>query len=161
VLAGYSLENYSEANITLVRFNTDGSKDNTFGIAGAVTTDINAEEYAQGVALQSDGKIVLAGYTYGSSYSDMVVARYNGDVTGISEGSGLSFSLRPNPATDFVTIETSESARIEILDISGKSVFSSVAEGPMNIDVSGFSKGLYFVKVRSGNNSNVSKLIVE
>jgi len=145
-----------------VRFNTDGTMDNSFGSSGIVTTDIySGEDYGKNIVLQPDGKILMCGYTYTATYSDYVVVRYNGDVTGISEDNDMTLSLRPNPATDFVTIETNESARIEVLDISGKTIFSSVAEGPVNIDVSGFSKGLYFVNVQSGNNSNVSKLIVE
>ncbi|HBG70582.1 MAG: hypothetical protein A2W93_02330 [Bacteroidetes bacterium GWF2_43_63] len=160
-LAGYTLENYSEANIALVRFNADGSKDNSFATAGVVTTNINAEDYASCVALQQDGKIVVAGYTDETYTSKFVVTRYNGDFTSIYEDNGLLFTLCPNPATDFVTIETNESVRIDVSDISGKIVLSAASEGHMDIDVSDFSKGLYIVKVQSENNCSISKLLVE
>ena len=41
----------------------DGDLDVTFGTGGIVTTAIgSAQDYAEAVAVQSDGKIVAAGY---------------------------------------------------------------------------------------------------
>src|SRR5262249_54899389 len=61
--------------IALARYNTDGSLDRTFGAAGQVLTDLSGEYVAgnrpKGLALQSDGKIVVVGGT--------AVARYNAD----------------------------------------------------------------------------------
>ena len=51
-------------DFALVRYNADGSLDTTFGTGGKVTTDffgIGKSDYACGVALQTDGKIVAAG----------------------------------------------------------------------------------------------------
>ena len=60
----------------LVRYNTDGTLDTTFGTGGMVTTTNYDKAYA--VAIQSDGKIVAAGHGYSSSsyYTDFVVVRY-------------------------------------------------------------------------------------
>ena len=53
----------------VVRYNTDGSPDSSFGLDGIVTTPVGANsDYANSVAIQSDGKIVVAGYIYDSSY---------------------------------------------------------------------------------------------
>ena len=59
----------------LVRYNTDGSMDTTFGTNGIVKTVIGTWAQAYSVALQSDGKIVLAG----SASSHFALARYNTD----------------------------------------------------------------------------------
>src|SRR5262249_34870090 len=49
-------------DFTLVRYNSDGSRDNSFGSNGVVSTDFSRRnERAQAVALQPDGKIVVAG----------------------------------------------------------------------------------------------------
>jgi uncharacterized delta-60 repeat protein len=70
----------------LVRFNTDGTLDSSFGSNGKVTTDFStaslSDDTATGVALQLDGKIVVAGDTQffdGSNHEDFALARYNGD----------------------------------------------------------------------------------
>ena len=67
----------SETNLTLVRYNTNGSLDTTFGAGGKVSTGIYANDIIEpkgSVALQADGKIVVA-----AGRSDFVVARYNSD----------------------------------------------------------------------------------
>jgi len=60
----------------LVRYNTDGALDDTFGGDGKVTTNFaSGSDACIGVALQSDGKIVAGG----SAGSRFAVARYNSD----------------------------------------------------------------------------------
>lgn len=67
----------------LARYNTDGSLDTSFGLGGQVITEfLGGPDLAQGVALQSDGKIVVAGSVFdphGVSGELFGVARYNGD----------------------------------------------------------------------------------
>jgi len=68
----------------LVRYNTDGTLDTTFGTAGKVTTEfgVAAEvEEARGIALQSDGKIVVAGHRATGRGDSFALARYNSDGT--------------------------------------------------------------------------------
>jgi len=73
----------------LARFNADGSIDRSFGIDGKVTTDMGSglrQEEALAVAIQSDGKIVVAGHTAIDATppapdlpSTFAMARYNSD----------------------------------------------------------------------------------
>lgn len=50
-------------NFVLVRYTSSGSRDNTFGSGGLVSTTVTGSSYASSVALQADGKIVATGYT--------------------------------------------------------------------------------------------------
>jgi uncharacterized delta-60 repeat protein len=77
------LESDADADFVLARYNADGSLDTSFGGAGTgyVTTDfgsVNDDAYA--MAVQPDGKIVLAGHTRTplGAY-DFAAARYNAD----------------------------------------------------------------------------------
>ena len=73
--AGYSFDG-SSYNFALVRYNSNGGLDSSFGVGGKVTTDINAgHDYAYDVAVQSDGKIVIAGYA-AMTTNDFAVVRY-------------------------------------------------------------------------------------
>jgi uncharacterized delta-60 repeat protein len=57
----------------------DGDLDPTFGVGGRVLTDFNGEfNGANGVAIQPDGKIVVAGSNFAPN-GDFAVARYNPD----------------------------------------------------------------------------------
>jgi uncharacterized delta-60 repeat protein len=77
----------SGSRFTLVRYNIDGTLDTTFSRDGKQTTDFGSRvDVARSVVIQTDGKIVVAGYTntYGSvyfEYNDIAVARYNSDGT--------------------------------------------------------------------------------
>jgi uncharacterized delta-60 repeat protein len=92
----------------LARFNPDGTPDATFDTDGLVTTDIGgdfAQEEALGVAVQPDGRIVVAGYTDGD---EVTLARYDDDgsldatfgtdgiVTGLIDGIANDVALQPD-----------------------------------------------------------------
>ena len=68
----------SSSNFALARYQPDGSLDTSFGTNGLVTTGFGASSDGYSVALQPDGKIVVAGYNYGSS-SNFALARYQPD----------------------------------------------------------------------------------
>jgi uncharacterized delta-60 repeat protein len=63
----------------LARFEADGSLDTSFGIGGKVTTTfLGVFDRANAVAIQPDGRIVVAGVTFRtSSRSDILLARYD------------------------------------------------------------------------------------
>jgi len=63
-------------NFALVRYNTDGSLDNTFSSDGKQTTDFSSDnDIVRSIAIQSDGKIVAAG----GAPNSLAIARYNTD----------------------------------------------------------------------------------
>ena len=65
-------------DFSALRYNSDGSLDTSFGTGGIAKTDIGDVETtdnAHGMALQSDGKIVVVG----KSADDFAVLRYNSD----------------------------------------------------------------------------------
>ena len=81
-------------DFAVVRYKTDGSLDTTFGDDGIVTTDIagHRNERAYAVAVQPDGKIVVAGQTNNAgdgNLDDGALIRYNANGTlDASFGSG-------------------------------------------------------------------------
>jgi len=74
IVTGHSGVSSSNHRMMVARINTSGSLDNTFGNGGFITTEFASGESSRGwdVALQTDGKIVVAGRTGG----DIAVARY-------------------------------------------------------------------------------------
>lgn len=76
IVAVGSSNNGTNDDFSIVRYNSDGSMDNTFNGNGIQITDFGSnDDYAQALAIQSDGKIVVAGATY----ADFALARYNTD----------------------------------------------------------------------------------
>ncbi len=68
----------SDDAFALVRYNSDGSLDAGFGTSGVVVTEINADygDTIYAVALQADGKILVAGLTSTWGSSDIALIRY-------------------------------------------------------------------------------------
>src|SRR3989475_1320851 len=84
-------------DVALLRYNANGSLDTDpitgfGGGTGIVTTDIgSSSNYANAVALQADGKIVVAGNAFANPFagtSDIAVLRYNTDGTLDTAGFG-------------------------------------------------------------------------
>ena len=77
IVAGGGSDNGTNKDFALVRYNTNGSLDNTFDSDGKVTTPIGtADDIAYSIAIQSDGKI-LAGGIYYSATPEFALVRYN------------------------------------------------------------------------------------
>jgi uncharacterized delta-60 repeat protein len=74
VVAGFSVSTAGFMDLALARYRPNGSLDPTFGSGGKVLTDIVSGDHdaAYALALQPDGKIVVAGY----AASDFALARY-------------------------------------------------------------------------------------
>jgi uncharacterized delta-60 repeat protein len=68
-------------DVVLVRYESDGSVDPSFGSGGTVVTDIaGRQDRAVAAAVQPDGRIVVVGTTRGStSDSDLLALRYEPD----------------------------------------------------------------------------------
>ena len=68
------------SDFAVVRYNTDGTLDNTFGTGGQVTTPVRSgNNFVKSMAIQTDGKIVVAGTSIipGTGVSEFAVVRYN------------------------------------------------------------------------------------
>lgn len=125
VVAGYefNISSRTQANFAVARTNSDGTLDTTFDSDGKVTTDfLGGNDIAYDIALQADGKIVVAGTKdLGSSaVQDFALARYNGD------GSlDTSFGMGGKVTTDFFS--NLDDARAVAVQPDGKIVVGGSA----------------------------------
>ena len=85
LVAGVSSSSSSGNNFALARYNTDGTLDTTFSADGKVTTSfgtgIGTGAIGNSIALQADGRILVAGSVVNGSNWDFALARYNSDGT--------------------------------------------------------------------------------
>jgi uncharacterized delta-60 repeat protein len=86
VVVGDSVTADGSSNVILARLNTDGAADDSFGVAedgtpnGFVSTSLGeGNDFATGVALQADGKIVVGGYHQEGDSTNIAVLRYETD----------------------------------------------------------------------------------
>ena len=85
------------------------------------------------------------------------------DGTGGIDGNSLSgLSIYPNPTNGLLTIETTNPKphTIEIHSLNGQLLYRTKLERPtLQIDLSSFQKGLYFITVRSRDYVRTEKII--
>jgi uncharacterized delta-60 repeat protein len=108
IVAGPSMQYSTYLDFGVARLNGDGTLDSTFSDDGRATIDFNSitnfGDVATSVAVQSDSKIIVAGYSEQSTDGmEAAIARFNGDgtldntfngdgsiVTSFTDGSGFS-----------------------------------------------------------------------
>jgi uncharacterized delta-60 repeat protein len=166
VLMGFVGSGSNDDDMGMVRFDTEGNLDTTFGAGGKVITDVGGRyDYGKAIAIQPDNKIILAGYSYtNTGVAEIVVARYDNFILGVNEYQNNELRLYPNPAKEQITIEISNAPstyEVNIFDSMGKKVFSSEIQQQGQMDVSALATGTYLIKLYSENRSNVIRFVKE
>lgn len=81
----------------LARYHADGTLDTSFGSGGRVLTDVGGQgDFISAMALQADGKIVAAGFSFTENIFDFSIVRYHPNGT-----PDLSFGNGGKVITDF------------------------------------------------------------
>ncbi|MHC4687194.1 MAG: hypothetical protein ACYTEW_23225, partial [Planctomycetota bacterium] len=73
--------NGTDGDVLVLRYNSDGTLDTTFGTNGVATYDSGNVDEGRKTILQPDGKIVVSGATFNGTDGDVLVLRYNSDGT--------------------------------------------------------------------------------
>ena len=109
------------SQFALMRLTANGGPDNGFGTAGLVTTPFSTlDDFGRAVALQADGRIIVAGQSSNQSNPDFAVARYATD--GTLDG---SFGTGGKLTIDF--FGSSDSAENVIVQPDGRIVIGGFA----------------------------------
>jgi len=115
---------YTENRFGLLRVNSDGTRDTSFGSAGIVFTAFVGSA-ARSVAIQPDGKILVAGYSYTDPFS-FAVARYTTTLLAVtlsatsptSSSPTISFTVSGNGDIDCTTLSTVPGVDFNVTNIS-------------------------------------------
>lgn len=70
-----------------------------------------------------------------------------------------NLKIYPNPAQDFFYIGSGENARIEIFNAAGQIVLQAQSVNNERINISGLSKGIYFIKISCQGKSTLHRLL--
>jgi hypothetical protein len=110
-----------------------------------------------------DATITLDGTTYarpnGSPQDNAMAGFLCAGAVGVNEvmGSSATMTIAPNPATDLITITTSEDTRsIRVYDLQGAEVLQgTVRHGRIALDLGGLSSGIYMVRDDAGRSQRL------
>lgn len=175
--AGYGTNALSGPDFAVVRYHSNGSLDSSFGTNGMVTTPVGTGgDFGIALALQTDGKIVVAGASVGTSSYEFAVVRYdNRWPTGIASSARTPqefklFENYPNPfnpATHIrFQIPHAEYVTLTVYDLTGcevaKLVNENLAPGSYErtFEAGGLVSGLYLYRLQAGTLEQTKKLIL-
>ena len=83
------------------------------------------------------------------------------DLTSTDENQALDFKLYPNPTNGLITIELEGLQKVMVYNALGQVLISKEADGSsLQLDLSGFEGGLYWVKIISQNRIAVKPLVI-
>lgn len=116
VVAGMTTSATTGKDFACVRYNTDGTLDTSFASAGIFTNDvqIGSDDVAYSLAIQADGKIILAGYSDDGSNKNAALIRLNTDGT-----IDTTFGTSGKVLTDFITNKADEIKVVKIHALTG------------------------------------------
>ena len=85
--------------------------------------------------------------------------------TGIDDLFGTNLQVYPNPTSGLISISLKNNVsevRVEITDVIGKAVIiKTLSDSKTDIDLSGYAKGVYFIKLSNGEETVTRKIVVQ
>ncbi len=102
----------SSQDFALARYNSDGSLDATLDSDGMIETDFSSgDDEGRAVALQQDGKIILAGYSHNGIDYDFALARYQVGAA----AQEVTIDIKPGSQTNYVNPKSRGRIHVAIL----------------------------------------------
>lgn len=146
---------FAEGNIFVVRCNNDGSLDTEFNTTGGSEILVGLSSFARGVALQSDQKIVVAGYTNGQC----LLARLNTNGT-LDTSFGTNGVTTNNFSTYNIALDVAidSSDRIVIAGLSADAPIAARYTVNGTLDASFGVQGLASIDCGTFGNTNAIKI---
>jgi hypothetical protein len=148
-----------------VNFNTSGSSVSNYlwDFGDGFSSNLNSVTHtynAIGVY-----KVILEGNLHGGcfSYDTLTIVVIN--TTGITANDIFynNVSVYPNPVSDILTVKADDSYELsfELISSDGEIVKQGQLKKSMQIDVSNFSKGIYYLTITSENKIKTEKVVVK
>lgn len=162
--ANYDMQLYSSNGTLLGTSQNTGTADEGFIYNSAPVGTYFVKIYGNSGA-QSNSTYTLKAETNRNSYSGFRYAEGTQEEMIVEN----TLTIYPNPASGSVTMNyfsvNDEQVSVRVFDITGKNTFTqlkSISEGEnyINLDISAFSKGIYFVEVSGNENRLTQKLVV-
>ena len=81
------------------------------------------------------------------------------DCISVEENILINVNIYPNPAEDFIMINSENVEFAEVIDIYGRVITASEINGETRIDMSNFADGIYYVRLHSNGETAVQKVV--
>jgi uncharacterized delta-60 repeat protein len=159
IVAGSSdIANYDM--FAAARYNTDGTLDLSFDGDGMLTTNVGVgDDKVSGIALQSDGKIILGGTIFKNNTNTFSLVRYNNsEITSAVNliDPNMNGHVYPNPCNSSCTLVFEEKINIgtlSVYDVFGQKIksISNISGSSISVIQGDIPAGIYFCELTENN----------
>lgn len=94
--------------------------------------------------LKAGNKTLFSGNSFGNSVSNEFSY---GAAFSVEEAQDETTRIFPNPTTGLIIVVCQGEQTVAVYNLTGQCVFTGVAEGQLQIDLSSFGAGVYAIKV--------------
>jgi beta-glucanase (GH16 family) len=113
------------------------------------------------VAMGGYAGTIDANFTNSSMVIDYVRVYQNTNTTSVDKGFNSQFSISPNPASDFISIETNELIdKVELYSVLGELALAE-EKSTKYFDTKKLASGLYLMKIYSGDKIATKKILLK
>ena len=153
----------------LMRFQSDGRIDSTFGTDGVAFLGLDGcVTSLRQLRFLPGQKIMVLGVCAQDSLQRLFLARFGNDVVNTSQipPAKGGFRIFPNPAADVFSIQFNHEnprpqARLRLLDAQGSVVFEKTGISNLEtVQTAGFASGVYFLEVLDEGRRMMGKVLV-
>jgi uncharacterized delta-60 repeat protein len=157
-----------EPQLGLARYTADGTLDSLFGTNGIVNVDLGYNlNYGDGIVLQPDGNILVsAQWAVTDAVNKFAVARFIGGDFPVGVPVSIEprlVKIYPNPASDYIRIETTtllSKRNLSIYNDEGEEVLNLPETGcKMIVDISKLSNGVYYIKLTGSEGVETGRFV--
>ena len=142
-------------NFILVRYNSDGSIDSSFGMSGVIRNPIGpSTNNVASVSVQPSGKIVIAGWSYLNMNPDFSMLRYDQNIaasTTLLTPGNPGIKIFPNPSfgNAWIHLESNPAEKhwMTVYNSMGKRFFTTTFVGNEYQLRENLSAGMYMVSI--------------
>lgn len=124
-------------------------------VDGSATTDLPSGDYVFSAQLEG-----FEDYTSSFTVIDDDVS-IGLSITGMHNKITDEVHVYPNPTSGLLTIDVPHVQHVEIVDLSGKTVFSEIVSTEKQIDVSDIDNGIYLIKIQTTTTTIIQQIIVK
>jgi uncharacterized delta-60 repeat protein len=174
IIVGGSTSTGLQSDMAMVRYNTDGTLDNSFGSGGKFIFPTSTSfEMIYTLQFQPDGKLIAGGFSQQNNQRQFAVLRFMDDLSiGVLEFSDVKNNLLiyPNPVGNHINLKyelkSDELVSINLMDLQGR-IIQSFYKGQwqssgvydLTLDFSTISSGSYLLQISNNSSYKTVRII--
>jgi len=127
----------------------------------------NGVDWGKSIQQTDDGGFIIAGSSssYSDGHNDVYLIKLNEQGTlDIPKGTdSRELNVFPNPAQNTLNVIISDNTKIEIINIDGRVIYKTKVNRKndlLSIDISGFPRSIYFVRVITERYNRIERIII-